>query len=946
TTPNLTTYHPNHHRIPLPTYPFQQHTHWLTKHIPQATVRYPEAPHALLDDVLLRSMDHSVFRTEFAPDRHWVLAEHRLLGEAIVPGTTYLEMARAAAYLHFGRQVTEIRDVVFQVPLLVTDDVSRQVHTTVRELDDGLAEFTVASHDPSGDSWTRHVRGVVGVRPFDAAPPQRDPAAMRERCALETVDTREYQATHRAMEFGHRWLDSLGIVRVGERAALGALELPERHQAECDDYVLHPALLDLATGFGGFAVARTEADRAQARTDRGFFLPVGYESLRIYGPIPARALSLIQARREGGVDSEVRTVDVVVCDTGGEVRLEITGFTTKRVGDAQRTIARLRPHTRHHSLRWIPAPTVPTRRSPLGSALIIGSAADAATELSAELRAQGLRVTVVEQAAEWRVTGPDSCRSPATAEGFDRVIDALGADLPDLVVHLAAPLPGTPDHLNALNTVLDNDVHCLFALTKALSQRNAMPRRLGVIAPRVARVSDRDETQTAVHATLFGLATVIGLENTGTEIRCVDIDEHTTHALLCAELLDPDGPATVALRENRRYVAELAPVDLRARPRNAAMRPDGVFLITGGLGGIGSAVAHHLSRTVSGARLALIGRTPRDTDATVRALEADGATVRVYYADVTDLKEMSDVVARIRSDLGSIGCIVHAAGVAGDGFLFRKDPEVFRRTLAPKVLGAIVLDLVTLDDPPDNMVNFGSTVSVFGAAGQGDYTAANSFLDHFADERTARGRRTVTVRWSDWLDVGMAADHGVEQNAGFFRSVSVAEGLHSFDEVLAAATTSVIVGEINYARLRGPGSAAIAELLRRPPVVLATTIEHAAVVADQKTRSSSPTDGPTLFGRRDGEYSEHERVLAGIWAVELGLSELNVHDNSFALGMDSLSALRVAQRVQKALDVQVSMADMFRFASVAELATHLGERTSDKSQIERGGFAWASAQQE
>ncbi|MDJ0105758.1 SDR family NAD(P)-dependent oxidoreductase, partial [Rhodococcus erythropolis] len=935
TTPNWTNHHTNHHRIPLPTYPFQRTPHWLPKHVPQFVAPSPPAPHPLLDECVLRSMEMSVFRTEFAVDRHWVLSEHRLLGAAIVPGTTYLEMARAAAWLHFGQSVTEMRDVVFFVPLLVLDDVPLSTHTTVREVEEGSAEFDVASHDPSTGRWTRHARGVVSIAPLASTPPHQDLVEMRKRYALETVDMRAFQTEHTNMSFGNRWLDSLGLVSVGTLAALGALELPEQFQSECNDYVLHPALLDLATGFSGFAMSENADDRAHARDDRGFFLPVGYDSVRVHGPLPTRATSLIQARLDRGGGAEVRTVDVTVYDDSGQVALEIIGFTTKRVSDARRTVAQLLTHPRHHVLRWVPSPPVPLGVDQYARVLVVGEPRGMGRELSSSLRKSGHSVIEVELATTWQVNGADSYRTPPTAEGFARVLDTLGEQAPDLVVHVAAPAEGgTPSELEPLKALLDNGVHSLFHLTKALSDRSAMPARIGVVAPKVARVTGHETTTVAAHATLFGLAKVIGLESPDTHVCCVDIDEHTTTVSVSAELLGPGTPAAVALRNGTRYVAELGPIDLHAQPRAAHAGLDDVYLITGGLGGLGLAVARHLSRTRPGVRLALLGRTPRRAEAAIRELEDGGACVRVYYCDVTDLAGMSVVIKQVETDMGHIGCVVHAAGVAGNGFIFRKDHQVFRETLAPKILGAVILDLVTQDNPPELMLNFGSTVSVFGAAGQGDYTAANSFLDHFAEERTARGRRTMTARWSDWIDVGMAFDHGVEHDAGFFRSLSVEDGLSSFDEILAADTTAVIVGEINYPRLHRPGGSPLPDLLRHAPLVLATSIADAASRGYETPARTTAEDGLTLLGKPDSDYSIYERILAGIWAVELGLSELSVHDNSFALGMDSLSALRVAQQIQKAMDVRISMADMFRFASIAQLAAHLGNQLTEHSSVQ------------
>ncbi|WP_406728659.1 type I polyketide synthase [Streptomyces sp. GD-15H] len=222
-------YHGQHRRrIPLPTHPLHPRHHWLEKAVPRPAAPTEQAPHPLLDELVLRSLGQSVFRTELSVERHWVLSEHRLLGEAIVPGTTYLEMARAAAAVHFGRPVTELRDVTFLVPLLVPDGTARTVHTTVRDLTDGLAEFTVASRDAVDDGWTVHARGTAAVGPFAERTPQQDLAELRRICALETVDTGERLDAHRTMTFGPRWRESLPAVHIGVNVALGRLDLPGR----------------------------------------------------------------------------------------------------------------------------------------------------------------------------------------------------------------------------------------------------------------------------------------------------------------------------------------------------------------------------------------------------------------------------------------------------------------------------------------------------------------------------------------------------------------------------------------------------------------------------------------------------------------------------------------------------------------------------------------------
>ncbi|MFD8379994.1 SDR family NAD(P)-dependent oxidoreductase [Streptomyces sp. NPDC059679] len=894
--------------------------------------------HPLLDQTLLKSMGQSVFLTEFTPERQWVLSEHKLLNESIVPGTTYLEMARAAASEHFGRPATEIEDVHFLTPMLVRAEERRTAHTTIRETGNGTAEFAVASQGPGGGQWTMHVQGSVSVNPLPQPAPSQDLAELRARCALEVVDVGVRQTEHQSMWFGPRWQQSLTEVHVGVRGALGLLCLPDAYLSDCADMPLHPALLDLATGFGGFAVLDGADDRQRAREDRGFFLPVGYDSLRIHAPLPPRGVSFIQPHPGYEGAQEIRKVDVVICDEAGNTAIDISGFTVKRVSDPHRTVARLGGAARHHTLRWVASsatPGGPEQPPPPRRALVVGDHPGVTDELSARLRTHGVDVTEVTLAETWDAdTRAERFRVPPTAQGFGRLIGALSPNelgRLDEVMYIAGAAPDDVQRdPSALTGHLGHSVEGFFHLVKTLSEHGAPPGRLSVVAPCVSRVTGHEADTHPVHATLFGIAKSVGLENGHTDVLCLDIAPDTSLEAVCAELLGARVPGAVALRDGRRHVAELVPVDLAATAPPGASRPDGVYLITGGLGGLGLAVARQLSRSVPGIRLALVGRTPvpppgrwdgtPETDdrlrariETLRELTANGARVRTYHADVTDLAQMAAVVRAVRDEWGAIGCVVHAAGVAGDGFLFRKDWDTFRQTLAPKVLGATVLDLVTDDEPPALMVNFGSTASVFGAAGQSDYTAANSYLDHFAEHRTARGRPTVTVGWSDWIGVGMASDHGVQRDQGFFRSLSAEDGIGSFEEVLVSRCTRVIVGEINHGRLAAPES-------------------DGPSTADPGGRSAADPD-VTLLGRESGRYSELEIGLTRIWAKELGLTELNIHASFFDLGIDSLNALRMAQNIEKRLALRVSMADLFRYASIAELSAYLtdGKRKGGSS---------------
>ena len=203
----------------------------------------------------------------------------------------------------------------------------------------------------------------------------------------------------------------------------------------------------------------------------------------------------------------------------------------------------------------------------------------------------------------------------------------------------------------------------------------------------------------------------------------------------------------------------------------------GVYLITGGLGGIGLALAESLARSHS-ARLVLVGRSafppreewdswPRlhhshdeiaDKISAIRSIEKAGGEVIVLAADVTDADAMRRVIATARERFGRINGVIHAAGVLEDALIVKKEAASASRVLAPKVKGTLVLESVLADDPPELFVVMSSVSALLAPPGQVDYAGANAFLDAFAAARSSSDRLTISIQWPRWRDVGLAAD--------------------------------------------------------------------------------------------------------------------------------------------------------------------------------------------
>jgi acyl transferase domain-containing protein len=379
---------------------------------------------------------------------------------------------------------------------------------------------------------------------------------------------------------------------------------------------------------------------------------------------------------------------------------------------------------------------------------------------------------VPDVVAELRAAGADVVEVTDPAADLSAVLDGLRAEggLPGRVVH-AFTLSGTEDDVLAAQ---ERGFLSLLAFVRALAVAGPdEPVHLDVLTRGTQDVTGHDVTRPQ-DATVAGIAKVVPLEMPSLTVRHVDLDPHggaRQARVVAAELRRTPGDRLVAVRGGRRWLPGHERVTLP--PGADVLREGGVYLITGGLGGIGLTLAGELARRVR-AKLVLVSRTglpPREDwdahaggDRTARAIaavrlaEQAGAEVLVAAADVTDEAALRGVREQAVARFGRLDGIVHAAGVAGGGMAEVKETDAALRVLAPKLRGTTALRAVFGDLDLDFVLLCSSVTAVAGGLGQVDYCAANSFLDAYAAAATDWATRVVAVDWGGWLEVGMAAE--------------------------------------------------------------------------------------------------------------------------------------------------------------------------------------------
>jgi acyl transferase domain-containing protein len=369
----------------------------------------------------------------------------------------------------------------------------------------------------------------------------------------------------------------------------------------------------------------------------------------------------------------------------------------------------------------------------------------------------------------------------------------VGGGVPDRVLH-AWTLVGEPAgaDVDAAWRAQDLGFFSLLALVQALAGAQlADPVHLDVLTAGTEDVTGTDLTRPE-HAAVAGVTRVVPLEIPSLTIRQIDldpadagsaeegrptVDPPAVEACVSELLREPDGSA-VALRQGRRWRRDYQPVPVPAPADPAAsLRDRGVYVITGGLGGIGLTLAEDLAHRAR-ARLVLVGRggLPHRDEwddhlrchgtadragraiAAVRRIEAAGGEVLVIAADVSNVDDLRRVRAEALARFGRVDGIVHGAGVPGGGMAEVRERAAAEAVLAPKLAGVAALAQVFGQDELDFVALFSSVTAVAGSLGQVDYCAANAILDAAARGRHGFRARVVSIDWGAWLDVGMAAE--------------------------------------------------------------------------------------------------------------------------------------------------------------------------------------------
>ena len=473
-------------------------------------------------------------------------------------------------------------------------------------------------------------------------------------------------------------------------------------------------------------------------------------------------------------------------------------------------------------------------------------------------------------------------------------------------------------------------VHLLQSLVT--NAESTLPN-LWLITRGTQAVLSEAENLTVAASPLWGLGRTIAFEHPQFWGGLIDLDPHSSKdevEILLQQIMNSHIEDHLAIREGKTYVPRL----VKHFPQGAqplSLSADATYIITGGLGALGLQTAEWMA--AKGAKhLALIGRRQPSEQAqqTIQCLEGLGVDVTVLSADISIEADVFNILEKVQTP--PLRGIIHAAGVLDDGILQQMSWERFSKVMAPKVMGAWNLHNLTQNLSLDFFVCFSSMSSLLGSPGQGNYAAANAFMDTLAYYRQGMELSGLSINWGAWSEAGMAtrvaSQHQNRMKTVGIGSISPVQGMQVLEQLLQAKSTSQVgVLPADWSVLAKQWN------LENPSSLLLQLLQHETI--------QKKTDEQILDKWKAAPTTEREEILRtylqSLAAKSMGInpSEISTDTNLIELGMDSLMTMEVVNQLSRDLNFIIYPREFYERPKINSLTQYLSAELNNNDVVQQ-----------
>ncbi|AOW98937.1 hypothetical protein BJP34_05265 [Moorena producens PAL-8-15-08-1] len=920
-------------KVVLPTYPFQRQRYWVetAKGYDSKAISSTKF-HALINQKFQSPLSKEIFfESEFSTQNYPFLADHRIYEKVVVPGAAHISLLLAAASLTFPKTECQLEDILFPQALAIPEQGVRTVQVALTPQDSSYS-FQVISFDDSFkdgreiSSWAVHGTGKISPAPVEKSRLSLENfEIIKSRCSQKLESTEVYQYIwERQIQLGQsfRWIDQVWL---GNGEVLCEMKVPQT-VLEATKYQLHPALLDSC--FQSVVALHLSLSDNNKET----FVPFSVEKFTFYKRPENGRLWCYTRRSKDNQSSEKLKADIQLVDHNGELVAQVTGFEGRKA-NPQTLLMTLGSDLSNwfYEINWqaIPLPsTSESNQKETGNWLVFALTGELTEGIGKILEKKGHNCIWVSPGSEYQQLDAQHYQiNPTVAEQFQKLLQ----DNSDIkgIVHLWG-VNETSESVGILELEKAQELGCgtVLHLVQALIQAGLthLPP-MWLVTQGTQSVLDETEVVQPQQGALWGLGRVISLEHP--ELACfrVDLDPKfdvcETLPSLVDELLSNQNENQIAIRQGVRYVARLVrQQQQKFTSLQLSIESEACYLITGGLGALGLQVARLLVAK-SAKHLVLIGRCAPSEMAmkTIQELEQAGSQISVLSGDISNQQDTVRMMKQIQGSLPPLKGVIHAAGVLDDGLLQNMNWQKFTKVMAPKVAGTWYLHQLTLDLPLDFFVCFSSMASMLGSPGQGNYAAANAFMDAIAHYRRGQGLPGLSINWGPWAAAGMAArldslNQQRHKSSGMI-AIKPEQGMQALGSLLSESQSQVGVFPINWSRFvrQLPGG-------QKMPFLEALISTEPSFT--QKSAFREQLEAAAVDERQELLTTQIRSVIA----KTLGLPDaqkIGMQQPLFELGLDSLMAVELKNRLESSLETSLSSTLLFDYPTVEELVEYFAK---------------------
>lgn len=907
-------------RCSLPTYPFAKDAYWAEGLSTEEIYREKLSPmlqilHPLVH-VNVSTMKGIEFESRFS-GQEFYLKEHQFQGNPLLPAACYMEMARAAGKEAAQSRIDGIRGIVWMEPYL---PMGKQPLT----ISLGSKEDNITFAMKSGQGKVVHCEGELLVSSNESAisfhHPFKAVNLINGTHLFQPVENGFYDSFNKlGLTYGTNFHVLQGI-HLQKNYALVKYRLPETIGNTSKDFQLNPVILD-----GGIQAASFLLEK-----QRDLFLPFSIDEIRWNGSIPMEGF--IYVEKEG--DSQaVHKFTIQISDYEGQLAVDMRGVSLvkmkkenehvdQRAGFANRDNGNVHYFTK----KWVPTKNV---LSPVQSTIRTVMIMDHNEAFSNTLQplCGSVRVICVTPGEHFqRINNKRYIINPYTADHYQLLLSAIREDgeLPDSYIHRFS-IDHSDDSMLEHQERHELSVYSVFHLTKAIMEQK-LRNNIRFI---YLYSGSMDETY-PYNASVTGFAHSLNREQEYIRFKTLqmkDVSLSDKVVLSWGELHSNESEETeIRYNDGQRWLNTInfATVTSHASDDELKMREDGVYIITGGCGGVGFIFARYLAQQYRPV-LVLTGRSAinQNIQTKISELEAYGTKAEYVQTDISNQNDTENLIHQVIEKYGEVNGVFHSAGITHDALFVNKTFEEFRSVLKPKIAGTYNLDQATKHISLDFFVLFSSLAGAIGNAGQSDYSLANAYLDHFAawreekrDQKERQGR-TISINWPLWREGGMTIDeqteYALKRHLGM-EPLSTESGINAWKDcfLFEQSQTIVIAGDLD----KLSEIFKISEPITEKKMLAAKESEKVDISHSYVSETSSD-DNKMILGKLEVFIAEKVAKLLK-WPVE----RIKPQNRFEEYGINSVFMVSLIQELEEPFP-GLSKTLLFEFNTIQKLAEHL-----------------------